>query len=160
MKVNLKNNYLLAACVVVLIVACWLSVNAPIRFEKEQVRRETAVKERLATIRKAEERYRLRHGAYTGDFATLVGSGFLADSLQYVPYTDKQRFSLAATTIIGKSGQQIPLMECGATYDAFLQGLDKHAVASLMEEANAAGRYPGLKIGDISEPNGNHGNWE
>ena len=51
-------------------------------------------------------------------------------------------------------------MECGTTYDVFLQGLDKHVVASLMEDANAAGRYPGLKIGDISEPNGNHGNWE
>lgn len=160
MKVNLKNNYLLAMCVLLLAVVCWMSVNAPIRFEKEQEKRETAIKERLMAIRKAEELYRKQHGAYTGDWATLIQSKLLADSLQYVPYTDKHRFSLSATTIIGKSGQQIPLMECGATYDIYLQGLDKHAISSLVEEANEAGRYPGLKIGDISELNGKHGNWE
>ncbi len=160
MKVNFKNNYLLSACVLVLALVCWLSVNAPMRFDREQGQRETAVKERLMAIRKAEEQYRKQHGAYTGDWQTLIRSGLLADSLQYVPFSDKRRFSLAATTTIGKSGRQIPLMECGATYDVYLQGLDKHTVSTLMEDANEAGRYPGLKIGDISEPNGNHGNWE
>ncbi len=160
MKVNFKNNYLLAACVLALLLVCWTSVNAPIRFEREQAQRETAVKERLLAIRNAEEQYRKLHGTYTGDWQTLIRSGLLADSLQYVPCSDKRRFSLVATTIIGKSGRQTPLMECGATYDVYLQGLDPHAVASLMESANEAGRYPGLKIGDISEPNGNHGNWE
>ncbi len=160
MKVNFKNNYLLAACVLVLLLVCWMSVSAPIRFEREQGQRETAVKERLMAIRKAEEQYRKRHGTYTGDWQTLIRNGFLADSLQYVPYTDKHRFSLAATTTIGKSGRQIPLMECGVTYDVYLQGLDQHTVSSLTADANEAGRYPGLKIGDISEPNGNRGNWE
>lgn len=160
MKVGFKNNYLLAACVLMLLVICWMSVDAPIRFEKQQEQRETAVKQCLTAIRKAEEQYRKRHGTYTADFATLIGDGLLADSMQYVPYTDKRRFTLAATTIIGKNGQQMPLMECGSTYDTYLDGLDKHAIASLMDEANEAGRYPGLKIGDVSQPNENQGNWE
>ncbi len=160
MKVNLKNNYLLAACVLLLAIMCWLSVGTPVRFGREQTRREAAVKERLAAIRQAEERYRARHGAYTADFAALVADGQLADGQQYVPCSEGRRFTLAATTIIGKSGQQIPLMECGATYDDYLHGLDKHTVATLTEEAHEAGRYPGLKIGSLSEPNGNRGNWE
>ncbi len=160
MKADSKNNCLLAACVVVLLVISWMSVNAPIRFGKQQEQREAAVKERLMAIRKAEEQYCRRHGTYTADFAKLVGSGLLADSMQYVPHTDKRRFTLAATTVTGKNGRPTPLMECGATYDTYLNGLDKHTVASLIGEANEAGRYPGLKIGDISQPNGNQGNWE
>lgn len=160
MKVNLKNNYLLTACVLLLAVVCWMSIDAPVHFESERTQRETAVKERLVAIRQAEERYRARHGVYTADFATLVSSRLLADSVQYVPFADGHRFSLTATTTIGKSGQQIPLMECGATYDDYLSGLDRHAVAALTEEAHEAGRYPGLKIGDLSEANGNQGNWE
>lgn len=160
MKVNFKNNYLLVLCVVVLVILCGVSIHAPMRFEKEQARREVAVKQRLMKIRTAEEHYRLRHGAYTGDFKTLIASGLLADSLQYVPYSDGRRFNLTATTIIGKSGRQTPLMECSADYDVYLKGLDKNSIANLVEAANEAGRYPGLKVGDISEPNGNRGNWE
>lgn len=160
MKVNFKNNYLLGLCVVVLVVICGLSINAPVRFEKAQARREMVVKQRLIKIRAAEEKYRVRHGAYAGDFKVLVASGLLADSLQYIPYSDGQRFELTATTTIGKSGRQIPLMECGANYASYLKGLDKGSVSNLEEAANEAGRYPGLKIGDISEPNGNRGNWE
>jgi hypothetical protein len=51
-------------------------------------------------------------------------------------------------------------MECGARYEQFLDGLDANSVANLIEEASAAGRYPGLKIGDIVQPNNNAGNWE
>ena len=41
-----------------------------------------------------------------------------------------------------------------------LSGLDENSIANLIEEANNAGRYPGLKIGDITTPNDNAGNWE
>ena len=51
-------------------------------------------------------------------------------------------------------------MECYAGYDDYLSGLDAGSIANLTEEANNAGRYPGLKIGDITTPNDNAGNWE
>jgi len=58
------------------------------------------------------------------------------------------------------SGRQIPLVECAAEYTSYLKGLDRNAVAALVQEAVAAGRYPGLKIGDITTSNSNAGNWE
>ena len=157
----LKNqNIILGFCVLVLVVLCWLSVERPMRFEREQAEREKAVKARLLHIRTAEERYRARKGVYTGDWATLIRAKLLADSLQYVPFSGKERFHLEASFDMGKSGRQVPVMQCGATYDQYLKGLDENAVANLTEKANMSGRFPGLMIGDITQPNENAGNWE
>lgn len=158
--IKINHSYILSLLAVALCVVCVMSVYTPIHFSEQQEQREQAVKHRLMKIRNAEERYRGRHGEYAADFKTLVGSGLLADSLQYIPYTEKQRFDLAATTIIGKSGRQVPLMECGAKYGDYLVGLDQNSIANLIEEANNAGRYPGLRIGDIATPNDNAGSWE
>lgn len=143
-----------------LAIMCFLSVYKPMMFDKEREVREKAVKERLVTIRKAEERYRKAYGTYTGDFAVLVKKGYIADSLQFIPYSGGEKFELSATTAIGKSGQQTPLMECGAQYHQYLNGLDGNSIANLIEAADNSGRYPGLKIGDITKSNNNAGNWE
>ena len=84
----------------------------------------------------------------------------MADSLQYIPYSDGERFSLSATTVITKSGQQMPLMECGAQYQQYLNGLDENSIPNRVEAAYEAGLYPGLKIADLITPNNNAGNWE
>ncbi len=160
MNIQHKNTYGLLACVIVMAVLCVLSISSPMRFEHQQQKRERAVKERLMKIRTAEEKYRIRHGAYTADFATLVKSGLLADSLQYIPYSGGKRFTIDATTTIAKSGRQIPLMECSAAYTDYLQGLDKNSINNLTQAANESGRFPGLKIGDTTQPNDNAGNWE
>ena len=106
MNIQHKNTYGLLACVFALAVLCVLSVSSPMRFEHQQQIREKTVKERLVKIRTAEEKYRLRYGVYTADFGNLVKSGLLADSLQYIPYSDGKRFSIDATTTIAKSGRQ------------------------------------------------------
>lgn len=160
MKRKINHQYLLLGCVVVLALLCFLSIDAPIRFDHERKEREVAVKERLMKIRQAEELYRQRHGTYTGSFETLAKEKLLADSLSYIPYSDQKRFELQTNAIVSKSGQQVPLMECRAAYGEYLQGLDKTSVADLIQEAEGAGRYPGLKIGDLEVPNNNAGNWE
>lgn len=155
-----RTNILLLVCVLTLAVLCCLSVSAPLRFEREQARRETAVKTRLLLIRTAEERYRRVTGGYADRFETLVAGGYLADSLTYIPYSGGQRFSLAATTQVARSGRSIPLMECGAPYTSYLSGMDAVSVDNLVEAAQRAGRYAGLRIGDIATPTDNAGNWE
>jgi len=158
MKINRSHILLLLACV--LCVTCALSVLAPMRFDGQRQVREQAVKERLMKIRHAEEKYRKAHGEYAGDFKSLVEGGFLADSLQYIPYSENKKFDLTTTTITGKSGRNVPAMECGATYNNYLSGLDENSISNLIEAANNAGRYPGLKIGDTTTANDNAGNWE
>lgn len=157
---RIKNDIVLAIIAAVLAITCGISIYAPVRFEKQQTARENAVKERLVKIRYAEEKYKRDNGVYTDDFANLIKGGYLADSLQYIPFTGNKTFSIVTTVQTGKSGRQIPLMECGAGYDEYLSGLDENRIANLIEEANNAGRYPGLKIGDITIPNDNAGNWE
>ncbi len=159
MKLRFNTTTHLGGCVLLLALLCILSIGAPIHFSHERNMREKAVKARLMTIRTAEERYRARNGVYAGSFKKLAQSGFLADSLSYIPYTDGIRFSLTATTLPGKSGRKIPVMECAATYSQYLSGLDKTSIADLTEQANANGQFPGLKIGDTENPNDNTGNW-
>lgn len=159
MRLKVNNTYCLGGCVFVLVLLCLLSIGSPILFEKQKTRREDAVKERLMTIRAAEEKYRARHGVYASSFKELERCGLLADSLGNVPCVEGQRFSLTATTLPGKSGKAIPVMECGATYKQYLDGLNKSSINELTEEANTNGRFPGLKIGDTETPNDNVGNW-
>lgn len=159
MRREININYILATCVAILMLLCILSISQPIRFKKELTQREDVVKQRLTQIRTAEERYKQKHGVYTGDFAILIKGKYLADSLQYIPFSDGKKFSLTATTIVSKSGKQIPLMECGATYDTYLEGLNDNDIQQAINKANEAGLFPGLKIGDITTDNDNAGNW-
>jgi len=157
---KIKHNYLLTVCVAVLALLCVLSVSSPVRFRREQQRREQEVKRCLVAIRRAEALYRQAHGSYTADFGALIAEKMLADSLQYIPYSGGKRFRLGVAEQTGKSGRRIPLMECSALYADYLRGLDAAQVANLAEEAGAEGRFAGLKIGDLTTPNDHAGNWE
>lgn len=159
MNIDLKNNYILSGCALTLLVLCALSLHRPAQFQREQAAREAVVKRRLLTIKAAEERYKCQNAIYTGSLDKLVEAKLIADSTKIIPFSDNKPFSLEATTIIGKSGKQIPLMECSASYKDYLNGLDDDAIAEITEKANAMGRFPGLKIGDINEPNDNAPNW-
>ena len=159
MRKRIKNNYILGACVIIMMLLCILSVSQPIRFQKAMASREAEVKEKLMQIRQAEEKYKAKHGVNTGDFPTLVKGKYLQEDAQYIPYADGKKFTLAATVIVGKSGKQIPVMECVAGYETFLDGLDEGSIQQKIEEANYAGNYPGLKIGDLTTDNNNAGNW-
>lgn len=150
---KINNNVVLGACVLVMMALCILSVAQPIIFQKRAESRAAEVRARLAVIQQAEEKYKERHGVYTGDFATLVKGKYLKAEDQYIPYSGGKKFSLAATTIVGKSGKQIPMMECGATYAEYLDGLDEEAIEQATAQANYAGNYPGIKIGDITAGN-------
>ncbi len=155
-----KINAILSVVVVVLLVLCVMSVYAPIRFEHQRDMREAAVKQRLTLIRDAAERYRHDHAAYTGRLRALADSGYIADSMLYIPYSGGRRFHLEASSVTTRSGKSLPVMECYASYDEYLRGLDANSIRNLTGQADAAGRFAGLKIGDLSTPNDNQGNWE
>lgn len=159
MKRKININYILGTCAIVLFVLCLLSIYQPLHFQSELAKREKVVKERLVKIRTAEEKYKKRHGTYTGDFALLVKERLLADSLQYIPFTEGKRFSLTASMQVAKNGKQVPLMECTATYEDYLDGLSENEIQEITEKANAIGNFPGLKIGDLTTDNNNAGNW-
>ena len=70
------------------------------------------------------------------------------------------KFEIRTAVATGASGATVSLMECGATYDDYLQGLNPQEIERLTREANDNGKFAGLKIGDLTTPDNNAGNWE
>ena len=58
------------------------------------------------------------------------------------------------------SGVQVPLFEASMPYKALLTGLDNQLRINLDDDRIKSDRYPGLKVGSVSAPNNNAGNWE
>ncbi len=141
-----KTNIIFSFCILALAVICYLSVSQPIRFEAEQKVREKAVTERIAKIIIAEQKYAAAKGAAASTLKQLTSEGFLADSLQTIPYSDGKSFALEVDVKIGRSGRKKQTVRVGATYDDYLNGLDKASVKNLNDKAAAAGRYPGVQV--------------
>ena len=70
--VNIIVNVVLFAIIVVLAMQVIKSIQAPIKFNKEQKMRETKVVERLIDIRNAEVLYKNANNKYTDNFDTLI----------------------------------------------------------------------------------------
>ncbi|RRD02645.1 hypothetical protein [Prevotella sp. OH937_COT-195] len=156
----INNNFALAAVAIMLGVAVVWSVSRPLSFAKKMEEREREVKQRLAEIRAAEENYRRAAGCYTANLDTLVTLKLLKEGRQMIPGGNGRRFQTVVGMVKMQSGRIVPIMECGARYDEYLAGLDVHEIAAQVERADAEARYPGLKIGDLTQPNDNKGNWE
>ena len=155
----------------------------PINFEKSKKTREKAIIARLIDIRKAQQEYRSVHnGAYTANFDSLitfvktaklpfimkVGSltdtifakGFNPDSLAYVPYGNGAKFEMATRQDTTKSGAPLNLFQAQVAYDVYLGDLNKQELTNLKDMQSKIGKYCGLRVGDIEQPNNNAGNWE
>ena len=91
---------------------------------------------------------------------SIVGPDGNPDSLQYIPYGEGAVFELEKTIHVGRSGVVQNVMECRAPYSAYLTGLSEREIYNLTDAAEKQSRYPGLKIGDLTTPNNNAGNWE
>jgi len=84
--------------------------------------------------------------------------GFNVDEIRYIPYTNKQLFTLNAR-IIDKGGVTVNVFEDSSLYDLFLKGLDKQSVVNLIATKDQFERFPGLKAGSTTEAS-TDGNWE
>ena len=114
MRKRIKNNYILGACVIIIMLLCILSVSQPIRFQKAMASREAEVKEKLMQIRQAEREIQGETRRIYRRFSdTGKEQAHKARCLNTFPYADGKKFTLAATVIVG-SGKQIPVMEVAA----------------------------------------------
>lgn len=91
---------------------------------------------------------------------TIFGKDFVADSLEYIPYSNGDKFEMVSRSVMTKSGIVQYVMECGAKYDSYLKGMSAREIYNLTDAAEKSSRYPGLKIGDLYTNNNNAGNWE
>lgn len=89
----------------------------------------------------------------------LKGKANVVDSIGIIPFSGGKPIEMDA--VVRKvSGINIPLFEARVPYGELLKGLDRQLVVNLKAEKEDMGQYPGLKVGDIENPNNNAGNWE
>lgn len=97
---------LLLGVIVVLFYFVGVSINQPIKFQDEMLKRKTAVVNRLKVIREAQVAYKGIHDKYTGSFDTLIdfvkngnfkitkNEGSLTDSMLNEGMTEKEAIKL------------------------------------------------------------------
>lgn len=90
---------------------------------------------------------------------TLFPQDFSAKKLWKVPFTENDSIQLAATKL-DVSKTKVNVFEAKVHNDILLHGLDRQLVVNLNERMKNANNFPGVKVGDIVEPNNNAGNWE
>lgn len=79
-------------------------------------------------------------------------------NLKYVPFTTNELFSLDAG-IVEKGGVDVNVFEASSHYSIILNGLDEQMVINLIAAKEQIERYPGLKVGSMTEAS-TDGNWE
>ena len=91
---------------------------------------------------------------------TIFAKGFNPDSLAFVPYGNGAKFEMAVRKDTTKSGAPLNLFQAQVAYDVYLGDLDKQQLVNLKDMQEKLGKYLGLKVGDIEQPNNNAVNWE
>jgi hypothetical protein len=83
---------------------------------------------------------------------------FCIDSLAFIPFSGDS--IIMESTIKKVSGVNVPLFEASMPYKSLLKGLNNQLRINLDAEREDQGRYQGLQVGSVTQPNNNAGNWE
>ncbi|MGL4851109.1 MAG: hypothetical protein ACRC3Z_00420 [Phocaeicola sp.] len=91
---------------------------------------------------------------------TIFGKGFNADSLRYVPFGNGAQFEMVTRDDTTKIGAPLRLFQAQTPYTVYLSELNKQELLNVIDIQSKLGKYCGLRVGDIENPNNNAGNWE
>ncbi|MDT8402409.1 MAG: hypothetical protein RQ743_12000 [Bacteroidales bacterium] len=112
------------------------------------------------------EREALRRGlivrdtSYTTVFDSIFAPDFPVDSLRYVPFSGKTEFKMEADLVETASKVKVEVFEASVLNDVFLQGLDPQLIINYNILREKITGFPGMRVGNVKEPNNNAGNWE
>ncbi|MFC2152328.1 hypothetical protein ACFLSE_07355, partial [Bacteroidota bacterium] len=90
---------------------------------------------------------------------TLFAPNFNADNLWKVPFTEDETFELGIANL-SVSKLNVNVFEVKVLNDILLHGMDRQLVINLNDRMENQDNFPGVKVGDLIEPNNNAGNWE
>ena len=83
------------------------------------------------------------------------------ENLKYIPYSDKVPFEMELNnSYVSSNNISIPLCEIRAPYKTFLFDVNRQEALNLIDLQDKMEKYPGLKVGSVTEPNNFAGNWE
>lgn len=90
---------------------------------------------------------------------TLFTHDYIAADMRYVPFTENAEFEMAVANVLTGS-VNVNVFEAKVHNNVLLNGLNEQLIINLNDRMKTANNYPGVKVGDIVEPNNNAGNWE
>ncbi|MBU8893422.1 MAG: hypothetical protein KOO66_11635 [Bacteroidales bacterium] len=90
---------------------------------------------------------------------TLFADDFNADDLWKVPFTENESFEMATAKLI-VSKLNVNVFEAKIHNNVLLHELNRQLVINLNDRMKNQNNFPGVKVGDVVEPNNNSGNWE
>lgn len=106
----------------------------------------------------------IRDTVKVGALETIFNKDYPIDDLRYVPFTKrKYQFKLGASSVTTDSGVEVPIFEARVSNMEIFEDLRDRYDEQLLEENGERIRlkkYPGLKVGSLTEANNNVGNWE
>lgn len=89
----------------------------------------------------------------------VLGADFDLSKFGYVPGTNVE-FEMDTASVRTASGFDIKIFQANVPYQVYLSDLDETELSNLIDKQTQLGRYPGLKVGSLTEINNNAGNWE
>jgi len=90
---------------------------------------------------------------------TLFAPDYNPDLLWKVPFTENDSFQMATANLV-VSKLDVNVFECKVHNNVLLHDMDEQEVINLNDRMENSNNFPGVKVGDIIEPNNNAGNWE
>jgi len=85
-------------------------------------------------------------------------ANFKVNDLRFIPFSEGKEFLMDAGSI-DRGGVNVSVFEAKALYLSYLKGLDEQRVNNLIAGQEDIEKYPGLKVGSMTEPS-TDGNWE
>ncbi len=83
---------------------------------------------------------------------------FNPNNLRFIPFSEGEVFAMDAGAI-DRGGVSVGVFEAKASFSAYLKGLETQRVNNLIAAEEDIEKYPGLKVGSMTEPS-TDGNWE
>lgn len=83
---------------------------------------------------------------------------FTYSFLTTVPFSNGDMFAMQADTI-ERGGVEVHVFEAKAPFTSYLKGMDEQTIINLISKFEDIERYPGLRVGSMTEPSSD-GNWE
>ena len=91
---------------------------------------------------------------------TLLSKNYNVSKISQVPGFENVEFTLDTATLVSSSGYIVPVFEAAVPFEVFLGDLDRQELVNLKDKQIKMGRYPGLKVGSVTDIINNAGNWE
>ncbi|GET23796.1 hypothetical protein [Prolixibacter sp. NT017] len=94
---------------------------------------------------------------------SVFGKNYPINKLPIIPYSGGKKFFLGAARVKTGSGVDVAVFEARAHNNIILSQLEDEygqEIINLNEKSRVDGKYPGLKVGSLTEANNNAGNWE